>query len=658
MGCNGVLPSNPARAIQGKYRVNRYGLCSKPIRHAAVIGGGYADALDRQSGGLCRSQARNELPLVNAIDHSIVAKEPCAPDHSACMIGQPDSLDRRTRATVARLTHGLSPHALFLAWFDWASHLARAPGRQAELTAEGFAAVAGLMQYVAGRLAGGDGTPPEWAANGDRRFAHPGWNSPPFEFLKLSHLATEHWWRLATHDIRGMRRPNSDRVAFLARQALDAASPSNNPFFNPEIIERTLVSGGANLVRGASNAVEDLTGTIWNGGPPHSQEYEVGRNLAITPGTVVLRNELMELIQYAPATEAVQREPVLVVPAWIMKYYVLDLRPENSLVRYLVERGHTVFMISWRNPTPEMSDVSFDAYRSCGVLAALAAVNQIVPDAKVHLAGYCLGGTLAAIAAATMARAHDERLASLTLFAAQTDFAEAGELMLFVDESQLAFLEDLMWDRGVLDADQMSGAFRLLRSGELIWSRNVRQYLLGERDSENDLAAWNADPTRMPYRMHSEYLRSLFLENRLTAGRYAVEGSVIALKHIKVPLFIVATETDHIAPWRSVYKTHLFTDCAIEFVLTNGGHNAGIVSEPDHPHRHFLIGRRNVDDRYVDADTWRETAERREGSWWPAWNAWLTRLSSKPAVRPPAIGGAMPTPSSLDAAPGRYVLER
>jgi polyhydroxyalkanoate synthase subunit PhaC len=570
-----------------------------------------------------------------------------------------ETIDRLSRATLARFTQGVSPHAESAAWFEWASHLARAPGRQLELALLALNASARLVRFVLNSTIKGTANEKPFApAKTDRRFADKAWEDLPYAFWQQAFLAQEDWWRSATKPIRGMTPESAARVAFMGRQALDAVSPSNVPWLNPVIIERTAQEAGANLRRGLLNFQQDALRAILMEPPPLSDQFTVGEEVAITPGEVVFRNELMELIQYKPATESVIAEPLLIVPAWIMKYYVLDLSPHNSLVRYLVGRGFTVFMISWRNPTPADRDTPFDAYRSLGVMAALNAINAIVPERKVHACGYCIDGTLLAIAAAAMARNNDQRLATLSFLAAQTDFSEAGELMLFVDESQIAFLEDMMWDQGVLDTKQMASAFLWLRPNELIWSKMMREYLLGERDGMTDLTAWNADQTRLPYRMHSQYLRGLFLENRLTAGRYAVEGRVIALKDIRPPMFAVGTETDHIAPWRSVYKLHLFTDNDLTFVLTNGGHNAGIVSEPGHRGRRYHTATRRSGDRYVDPDTWLSMATPAQGSWWPAWADWLDKLSSKDRVAPPQMGARASGLVPLCPAPGIYVLQR
>jgi polyhydroxyalkanoate synthase subunit PhaC len=431
-------------------------------------------------------------------------------------------------------------------------------------------------------------------------------------------------------------------------------SPSNFLLTNPEVLRRTLAESGQNLVRGAQYFLEDWERSIAGRRPVGTEAFVVGRDLAVTPGKVVYRNELIELIQYAPVTQKVRPEPVLIVPAWIMKYYILDLSPHNSLVRYLVENGFTVFLISWRNPTAEQRDLGMDDYRHLGVMAALEAITAICGERKVHACGYCLGGTLLTIAAAAMARDGDDRLKSMTLLASETDFTEPGELSLFMGESQVAYLEDMMWEQGYLDTRQMSGAFQLLRSNDLIWSRMVRQYLEGEREPMNDLMAWNADATRLPYRMHSEYLRRLFLRNELAQGQFPVEDRPIVLQDIRVPIFAVATVTDHVAPWRSVFKIHLLTDTTIDFVLTSGGHNAGIVSEPGRPGRVYQSARRRGDGRYIDPDTWRAAAPSIEGSWWPAWTKWLGDNSSPP-IDPPAMGAAERGLPPLADAPGRYV---
>lgn len=596
------------------------------------------------------------LPVV--LQRSVAAQPkppvPCPPTPSS-VVNLPsfETVDRVGRSMIARFTGGLSPHAEAAAWFDWLSHFTRAPGRQLEL-----AALGAVLAVRLAALMSGNAVPLLKPEPNDHRFADPSWQGVPFLWWQQAFLAQEEWWRSATRPLRGMKARDVERVGFMVHQFLDAFSPSNVPSLNPVVIERTLNEAGANLVRGMGYLVDDWRRAVTMTPPEPDKRFRVGETVAATPGQVIFRNELMELIQYSPATPDVLAEPVLIVPAWIMKYYVLDLEPQRSLVRYLVDRGITVFMISWRNPTPADRNVAFDAYRTEGVLAALGVVNAVVPGRKVHACGYCLGGTLLAIAAAAMARDDDDRLKTVTLLAGQTDFSEAGELMLFVDDSQVAFVEDMMWDQGVLDSSQMSAAFRALRSDDLVWSKMTRNYLLGERETMSDLLAWNADPTRLPYLMHAQYLRGLFLENRLTAGRFAVEGSVIALKDLRVPMFVVGTETDHIAPWQSVYKVHLFTDNELTFLLTNGGHNAGIVSEPGHAGRHYDIATREVGARYMDATTWRSRATRVDGSWWPEWESWLVARSEAQRTAPPAMGAPARGIPPLCPAPGTFVLQR
>jgi polyhydroxyalkanoate synthase len=339
-----------------------------------------------------------------------------------------------------------------------------------------------------------------------------------------------------------------------------------------------------------------------------------------------------------------------------MKYYILDLSQKLSLVRHLVEQGFTVFMISWRNPGPELRYLTLEDYRRSGVLSALDAVMTISGSKHVHGCGYCLGGTLLAIAAAAAERDGDNRFVSLTLLAAQTEFSEPGEIGLFIDPAQVHFLQDMMWQRGYLDSSQMGGAFQMLRSSDLVWSRAVQHYLLGERAPVSELMAWNADGTRMPYAMHSDYLHRLFLNDDLAEARYKTDGKAVSLEYLRMPLFVVGTETDHVAPWRSVFKIHLLTGAPIRFVLTSGGHNAGIVSPPGKK-RHYRVGDRPAGRQHFEPESWIRAAAYHDGSWWAAWVEWLRERSDEP-VPPPPVGNEERGYAPLDDAPGTYVLQR
>ncbi len=571
-----------------------------------------------------------------------------------------DVIDRSLHAAVSRMTAGLSPAALAEAYFDWMTHLASAPGKQAQLFDKAVRKSVRLGHHMTGSLvAGANGAEHQPCIEPlpqDRRFSGEAWQSWPYNLLYQSFLLNQQWWHNATTGVRGVTKQHERVMEFASRQLLDMLSPANFIATNPEVLKKTMEEGGMNLVRGYQNMLEDWERATSGAKPFGTDQFKVGDNVAVSPGKVVFRNRLIELIQYMPATETVHPEPILIVPAWIMKYYILDLSQHNSLVHYLTSQGFTVFMMSWKNPDPNDRDLTMEDYCTLGIKAALDAVSAVVPGPKIHTIGYCLGGTLLSIAASAMARDGDDRLASLTLLAAQTDFTEAGELTLFINESQLSFLEDTMWEQGFLDTRQMAGAFQLLRSNDLIWSKMVRDYLMGEREPMNDLMAWNADATRMPYKMHSEYLRRLFLENDLAEGRYHVGGKPVALTDIRAPILAVGTLRDHVAPWRSVYKIHLLTDTEVTFLLVSGGHNAGIVSEPGHNGRSYQIGTKSAVDHYSDPDTWIASTPAKKGSWWPELAAWLERRSGAP-VAPPAMGNAAQGYAPLADAPGTYVLQ-
>ncbi|MFA8393105.1 PHA/PHB synthase family protein [Burkholderia ubonensis] len=562
--------------------------------------------------------------------------------------------NRAAHASLAAMTFGLSPVSMALAVLDWGAHLAVSPGKCFDLATQAWIAA---VSWSAGAPAARDDTDEDGyavhAGEADPRFAAPAWSDWPFRFYRDGFLATQRWWREATRGVPGVERHHEELVGFAARQWLDACSPGNFVATNPVVLEATARSGGANLAAGLRHWLEDAHALAERMRGVHARkapEYLPGRDVAITPGRVVWRNELCELLQYEPMTPNVAREPILIVPSWIMKYYILDLQPHNSLIRFLVQSGHTVFAISWRNPGAQARDLGLDDYLRDGLLATLDAVRARCGEA-VHAVGYCLGGTLLAIGAAALARdGRRDALRSITLLAALTDFSEPGELGLFIDASELAALDALMWRQGYLDGSQMSAAFQLLNARDLIWSRMMSEYLLGRRTKPNDLMSWNDDTTRMPYRMHTEYLTQLFLDNDLAAGRYCVDGRPVALSDLVAPMFVVGTERDHVSPWRSVYKLHLLTHNALTFVLTAGGHNAGIVSEPGHPGRHYRCATREPGAAFRSRQDFLRDAAMVDGSWWTCWRDWLRAQSTGDVPARMPDDGAGP-------APGTYVLE-
>ncbi len=552
--------------------------------------------------------------------------------------------DKLFQASLAKISMGVSPAAIGSAYCSWILQLIQSPGHLLDLAL--YPAIHG-SDYVTHILRA------DMPDQGDDvRFCKESWQMMPWRLYAESFLHLENWWQHATTDVPGLSKRVERTISFCARQILDALSPSNFIWSNPELFNKTIQSGGLNLIQGTEIAMEHMLAKATGMPPPGAENFIPGINVAITPGKIVFTNHLIELIQYAPQTKTVYKEPILILSAWIMKYYILDLSPHNSLVKWLVSKGHTVFIVSWRNPGKEDRDLGLDDYYRQGAMAAIDIVCKLVPKTQIHLMGYCLGGTLAMIVAAAMGRDDDQRLKSLSLLAAQGDFTEAGDLMLFITESEISFLKNLMWEQGYLDTKQMAGSFQMLRSYDLIWSKIVDDYMHGKQRGMVDLLAWNADATRMPYRMHTEYLEKLFLNNDFAAGRFKVEGELIAPKNIQLPIFAVSTEKDHVAPWKSVYKIHLMTNTDITFVLTNGGHNAGIISEPDHDGRFYHINEHKSHSHYWGPNKWLKSAEKREGSWWLAWHEWLVTYSSVKRVSPPSLDKQLP------AAPGTYVMQK
>ena len=552
-------------------------------------------------------------------------------------------LDQITHTWINQYLGG-SYIAYQLSIIDWLMHLTVSPGTQIKLINSAYQKIISCL------------TDYDQYNSNDRRFKNELWTKFPFNLYVESFLFCEQFWHEAIN-IQGVTKHHQLMNHFMVQQILNMIAPTNFILTNPEILSITQQQQGANFVKGFNNLIEDTVRTIYKLPPSDKEQFQIGKELAVTPGKVIYRNNLIELIQYSPTTEQVYEAPVLIVPACIMKYYILDLSSHNSLVKYLVNEGHTVFMISWKNPEAIDQKLGIDDYVNLGIMATLDVINSIMPGLPINAAGYCIGGTLLAVAAAFMAGKSDNRLQSITFFAAQVDFTYAGEVLAFIDESQISMLEDVMGQQGYLDGKQMASAFAVMHSHDLIWGRLIRDYFIGERQSLFDIMAWNADATRLPCKMHSEYLEEFFLKNSLIQGDFIVNGEGISLVNIKVPVFAVSTSTDHVAPWKSVYKLHFFTKTDLTFLLTTGGHNVGIVSEPGHKGRSYQVMTRKKQDNCLAPDAWKKSAPSYEGSWWPEWQRWLVSRSGI-KTNPPSMGNQHKGHVVLCDAPGTYVFKK
>ncbi len=528
------------------------------------------------------------------------------------------------------------------------------PKRAVELQTRLGKAYLELWAAAAKRLAGEEAKPVATPSPGDKRFADPEWTTNQFyDFLKQAYLLSARWAKDLVADA-ALDPHTKHKAEFYVRQITNAFSPSNFVLTNPELMRETLSTNAENLVRGMKLLAEDIEA---GGGDLKIRQsdfsmFEVGRNLAMTPGKVIFQNELMQLIQYAPSTPTVLKRPVLIVPPWINKYYVLDLTPEKSFIKWCIDQGLTVFCISWVNPDARLAQKSWEEYISEGPMAALEAIKQATGDDKVHAIGYCVGGTLLSIALAAMAAGHDERIVSATFFAAQVDFTYAGDLKVFVDEEQVKALEERMAERGYLESMSMVTVFNMLRSNDLIWPYVINNYLKGKAPFPFDLLYWNSDATRLPAANHSFYLRNCYLANRLAKGEVRINNTPIDLRAIKIPVYNLATREDHIAPAKSVlYGSKLFGG-PVRFVLSGSGHIAGVINPPDKHKYQYWTGPKP---RSANLDGWLAKATEHPGSWWPDWLAWLkAQDSTEVRARVPGEGALKP----IEDAPGSYVKVR
>lgn len=485
---------------------------------------------------------------------------------------------------------------------------------------------------------------------GDKRFSVPDWEqNPVFDALKQSYLLAATTLLKTASEVGGMDEKRQRKLVFYLRQFLDAISPTNYTFTNPQVIHETIQSGGRNLAAGMEHLLRDMkNGQIKM---TDTDAFTPGRNLALSPGQVIYRNKLIELIQYAPATETVFAIPLLFIPPWINKFYILDMQPQNSLIKFLVDQGFTVFIISWKNPDASLEETSFDDYLTLGPLAAFDVIKEITGSAKLNVVGYCIGGTLLAMALAYLTAKKDDTVNSATFFVSLLDFSEVGDTSVFIDEPQVEYIEGQMMERGYLDSRSMATMFNMLRANDLIWSNVVNNYLLGKEPPAFDLLYWNADGTRMTRAAHSFYLRNTYLENNLIKpGKVVLKGVPVDLGRIRQDIYAVGTQQDHIVPWKSAWRTSRLVRGPVRFALGGSGHIAGVINPPTRGKGYWIN-----DKPATSADEWFEGAEHRSGSWWTDWLAWLQTRSGE-RVAPPAMGSKSHPP--IVPAPGTYVLEK
>ena len=541
------------------------------------------------------------------------------------------------------------------AFMDLYARMAADPAMLASISTNLWLDYMRLWQSSWMKMMGVDSGPVAVPEKSDARFKDEDWSKNfMFDLIKQSYLISARHMREAVAGVGGLSQESEKKVAFFTRQYVDALSPSNFLITNPQVLRETVASGGQNLVRGLNNLLTDLEkgGGKLRISMTDESAFQLGRNVATTPGKVVYQNDLMQLIQYSPLTEQVYRRPLVIVPPWINKYYILDLREKNSFIRWAVSQGHTVFVISWVNPDARLAQKGFEDYMKEGPLAALDAIEKATGSREVNFIGYCLGGTLLGATLAYLAEKKQERVASATFFVSLLDFSQPGELGVFIDEAQVQSLERKMNERGYLEGAEMAGTFNLLRANDLVWSFVVNNYLLGKDPFPFDLLYWNADSTRMPARMHSFYLRNMYIHNAMgKPGGIELAGVPIDLSKVKLPAYFISTVEDHIAPWKTTYKGAQYLSGPVRFVLGGSGHIAGIVNPPAAKKYHYWTH----DSMPETADEWFASAQQKPGSWWEDWQRWIEpHGGGKAPARIPGEGAL----KALEDAPGSYAKLR